>query len=336
MKPTNIMESRTRLLCRKAPACVLTLSCLVWASVPLYGEWLSPVSLESIPGTSPELNTAFNDGCPILSPDGLSIFMASNRPGGMGGLDIWAAYRNSVNEPFGAPVNLPAPINSILDDFCPTPILGNGLYFVSTREGGFGGGDIYRSHQEGSGWSAPQLLGPEINSPAGEASPSYFEEGGNSYLFFSSNREGGFEPGGTDSDIYFSVNSGTAQLAPGLNTASDDFRPNVRSDGREIVFDSNRPGGVGGFDIWSASRGAIGDDWQAPANLMSLNSTANETRASLSWDGRALVFGSNRPGAEGQADIYITTRAAIPEPTSGGLLAIAGLWLIRLRIRARS
>jgi hypothetical protein len=254
----------------------------------------------------------------------------------MGGLDIWRASRNSVNEPFGAPVNLPAPINSILDDFCPTPILGNGLYFVSSRAGGFGGGDIYLSREEGGGWSAPQNLGPEINSAGGEASPSYFEQGGNSYLYFSSNREGGFEPGGTDSDIYFSVNFGTAQLAPGLNTASDDFRPNVRQDGREIVFDSNRPGGVGGFDIWTASRNGIADTWQTPTNLTSLNSTASETRASLSWDGSTLFFGSTRPGSEGQADIYISSRAAIPEPTSGVLFTIAGLWVIRRPSRVTS
>jgi hypothetical protein len=147
------------------------------------------------------------------------------------------------------------------------------------------------------------------DTAAGEASPSYFEdEEGNSYLYFSSNREGGFEPSGTDSDIYYSKNSGAEQLAPGLNTASDDFRPNVRKDGREIVFDSNREGGLGGFDIWTANREEIGGDWKTSVNVKAVNSDANETRASLSWDGRTLVFGSNRPGGESQADIYLVTR----------------------------
>ena len=59
--------------------------------------------------------------------------MASNRPGGKGGLDIWVARRDSVDEPFGAPENLPAPINSAADDFCPTPLRGGRLLFVSRR-----------------------------------------------------------------------------------------------------------------------------------------------------------------------------------------------------------
>ena len=53
-----------------------------------FGDWTAPVSVESIPGTSSELNTAFNDLCAIESPDGLSLYISSNRPGGFGGLDI--------------------------------------------------------------------------------------------------------------------------------------------------------------------------------------------------------------------------------------------------------
>lgn len=305
-------------------------SAMVWAQP--FGPWGIPVNAESIPGTSSEFNTAFNDGCPIQSPDGLSFYTATNRPGGMGGIDIWRASRNSINEPFGAFVNLPGPVNSAADDFCPTPVLGGGLYFVSSRAGGFGNSDVYVSRVEGGGWSVPLNLGPNVNSTAGEASPAFFVDGsGNSYLYFSSNREGGFQPGGTDSDIYFSVNSGMAELAPGLNTANDDFRPNVRLDGREIVFDSDRAGGLGGFDLWTASRDGIGDGWQTPSNLMLLNSAANETRASLSGDGLTMVFGSNRPGGEGQADIYVTTR--VPEPASLALSSLGGLGLLVRRRR---
>jgi hypothetical protein len=34
------------------------------------------------------VNTEFLDGCPIQAPDGLSLYMATNRPGGLGGMDI--------------------------------------------------------------------------------------------------------------------------------------------------------------------------------------------------------------------------------------------------------
>ena len=277
-----------------------------------FGEWSAPVSAESIPGTSSELNTAFNDGCPIQAPDGLSLFIASNRPDGFGGQDIWVARRASPDTPYGAPENLGATVNSTADDFCPAPVRGKGLFFVSARiqPGGCGGPDMYFTREQYGVYQEPQHLGCEINSVAGEASPSYFEDdSGNSYLYFSSNRTDGFEPGGADSDIYFSLNFGAAQLAPGLNTASDDFRPNVRKDGREIVFDSNRAGGLGGFDIWTATRESLYSDWLPAVHLNApINSPANETRASLSWDGLTMVFGSNRTGGEGMADVYITTR----------------------------
>jgi hypothetical protein len=53
-----------------------------------------------------------------------------------------------------------------------------------------------------------------------------------------------------------------------LNSAAADLRPNVRKDGLEIVFDSNRPGTLGGFDIYSATRESVDDPWSAPVNLV--------------------------------------------------------------------
>ena len=45
-----------------------------------YGPWGAPVNAESVAGASSELNTPYNDGCPIQSPDGLNLYIASNRP----------------------------------------------------------------------------------------------------------------------------------------------------------------------------------------------------------------------------------------------------------------
>jgi len=277
-----------------------------------FGPWSAPVNAETIPGTSSELNTPFNDGCPIQSPDGLSLFIASNRPGGLGGQDIWVARRASKDDPWGPPENLGTPVNSDADDFCPTPVRGHGLYFVSARAGGCGSADIYFTKFKNGAWKEPRNLGCDINSPGGEASPSYFEDAsGLPFLYFSSNRAGGAFPdaGPPDSDIYFSLNFGPAQLAPGLNTDSDDSRPNVRKDGREIVFDSTRPGTLGGPDIWTAKRESIFDAWMTPDHLDApINSPASETRATLSWDGLTMVFGSTRAGSEGSNDVYVTTR----------------------------
>ena len=299
-----------RLLACASLAVALTFTSIV--SAQHFGDWGAPVNAESIPGTSSELNTASNEGYPIESPDGLSLYIVSDRPaGGFGGLDIWVARRGTTDEPWGAPENLGPTVNTVGLDWSPTPVPGHGLFFVSTRAGSCGGDDIYFTRFKNGAWEEPQNVGCQINSTAGESGPSYFEdESGHAILYFSSNRAGGFEPGGIDPDIYFSVDFGPAQLAPGLNSAFNDARPNVRKDGREVVFDSTRPGGFGGLDIWTSNRETTADGWSTPTNLGPLiNSAATDARASLSRDGSTMYFGSGRaPGGDGGSDIYITTR----------------------------
>ena len=275
-----------------------------------FGDWGAPVNAESIPGTSSELNTPANDGYPIESPDGRSLYIVSDRlPGGFGGLDIWVARRARKDDPWGAPENLGMPVNSSANDWSPTPVPGHGLYFVSGRAGGCGPAgtdDIYFTRFKKDAWEEPQNLGCQINSTAGEASPSYFEdESGHAILYFSSNRSGGLG----QQDIYFSVDFGPAQLDSGLSDASNDVRPNVRKDGLEIVFDSNRAGSFGMQDIWTASRETTADQWSTPTNLGPLINTAfMEARATLSRDGFTMYFGSNRVGGDGLSDIYVTSR----------------------------
>ncbi len=276
-----------------------------------FGDWSIPVNAEI--GSNPELNTAFNDGCPILSPDGLSLYMATNRPGGAGGLDIWVATRATTTSGWGAPVPLPGEINTADNEFCPTPIRGRGLFFVRAPAGGMNG-DIYRTRLGDNGWRAPERLPDTINSIFQEWSPAYFEdEAGNEVLYFSTTRDG-------PQKIYVSVNYGQAQPVTALNAGGDAARPNVRKDGREIVFDSTRspnlslPGAPVTPDIWTATRGSTAEPWSAPRHLSGVSSTGVDTRASLSWDGTFLLVGSNRAGTETapevplQPDIYVSTR----------------------------
>jgi Tol biopolymer transport system component len=270
-----------------------------------YGEWGAPVSAET--GSHPDLNTNFNDGCPIFSPDGLSLYMATNRPGGEGGNDIWVAERSSTDAGWSAPVNLGEPVNTAVDDFCPTPIRGKRLLFVSRRDDP--AGDIYITRRGKDGWETPERLGPNVNSAAQEWSPSYYElDDGTPVLYFSSTRNG-------TQDIFVSVNWGPAQPVAELNTGADDSRPNVRHDGKEIVFDSNRTGGPP--DIWTATRSSPTGQWSEPQPVTAVNSPQGESRASLSWDGSFMLFGSTRPSPEANinsafADIYVSYRQRGP------------------------
>jgi WD40-like Beta Propeller Repeat len=256
------------------------------------------------------------DGCPIEAPNGKALYFASVRgPGGDN--DIWMARRPSLDASFGAPVQLPAPINSDAQDFCPTPLRHGGLLFVSTRGGtdaygtaSCGLGDIYLTHRnwrDGT-WAEPRNLGCAPNGPNGvgmEYGPSLFSTKAGTFLYFSS----GDPVGAGTQDIYVSKRGYDGRFrAPTavteLNVAGyDDFMPNVSRDGREIVFASSRPGGLGASDIYTATRGWAGAKWCAPANLgPSVNTAAGESRPSLSGDGERLYFGRN-------GDIYVSQRA---------------------------
>jgi hypothetical protein len=271
-----------------------------------FGDWSDPVNVEALDGSSAELNTSSNDGCPILSPYDDSLYMASNRPGGHGGLDIWIAPRSG--DGWGTPVNAGPSINTAADEFCPSPARGNRFFFV--RRLSATNTDIYVVKKLPNGFGSPAPLptgGDAINSPWEEWSPSWFETAsGNEVLYFSSTRNG--HPA---QDIFYSVNFGPAQLASGgVNSSDSDARPNVRHDGLEIVWDSTRFGTLGGPDIWVSTRSSVDDAWGPAAHLDApINSSATESRASLSWDGTRLMFGSTRPGVEGSADIFMSTRS---------------------------
>ena len=225
-----------------------------------------------------EVNTAeYQDGCPILSPDGRQLFLASNRPEYAGDatldLNIWVATRESADESFGAPEILPAPVNSAANDFCPTPLRGGKLLFVSNRSTAesCGQGDIYMSRlHPKKGWLEPQHLrcspdGP--NSSLDEQGPSLIEVDGGHELFFSrSSAANPVVPG----DLFVSARPDGGEFGPAaaiaeLSSPGNDIQPNVRKDGLEIVFSSSYgyPGAQGKQDIYSSSRESVDAPWSA-------------------------------------------------------------------------
>lgn len=298
-----------------AAAAVLILAATAVAK-PAPGDWSTAQKIDEIAGNSSELNTPALDGCPILSPDGTQLYLASNRSGPATGLDIWVASRESTDEPFGAPEKLPAPVNSAADDFCPTPLRGGRLLFVSRRvtDVSCGMGDIYITRLNPKhGWGEPRHLGcaPDgPNSALDEQGPSYVEtEDGGAQLYFS--RSSGSVPG----DLFVSSRPDGGRFGPAspiteLNSPGNDIQPNVRKDGREMAFSTNHahPGALGGQDVYSSTRASTDDPWSAPVNLgPAVNTAAGETRPSFSWDARTLLFG-RAPGPEGSSDIYVSTR----------------------------
>lgn len=148
----------------------------------------------------PPVSTDSNESYPSVVADG-SLYFTSNRPGGLGGADIYRAQR-STDGRFGAPVNIGSPPNSDLgegDTFVSPDE--QYLIFSANRSGGFGRSDLYVSFRSGSTWGAPINLGPSINTADVDFCPMVTPDG--KYLFFSRRYgEGGWETA-KDADVFW-------------------------------------------------------------------------------------------------------------------------------------
>ncbi len=118
--------------------------------------WSDPVTL-------PFNTNEFDDCHPAISIDGDKLFFASNRPGGLGGMDIYVAYR--VGDSWSEPVNLGASVNTPGNEVFPFVHADNTLYYASTGLQGKGGLDLYLTTPTGSNeWSKPTNLGEPFNT----------------------------------------------------------------------------------------------------------------------------------------------------------------------------
>jgi outer membrane protein OmpA-like peptidoglycan-associated protein len=180
------------------------------------------------------------------------FFTGCNRPQGMGSCDIYISRREGKE--WSKPFNIGAPVNTPGWESQPSLSAdGRTLYFVSTRSGGVGGYDIWKSElKDGGEWSAPINLGPTINTPYDEQSP--FIHPDDQTLYFSSN---GW-PGLGNKDIFMSrKNNATGNwqtplnLGYPINTFGEESSLTISSNGRTAFFASDQKGGFGGMDIYS-------------------------------------------------------------------------------------
>lgn len=102
------------------------------------GSWETPINIGK------KINTPGKEESVFIHPDGKTLYFSSNGHIGMGKLDIYVVRKNE-NDEWGTPVNLGYPINTYNDE---NSLLVNGAgnlaYFASSRDGGFGGLDLYQ------------------------------------------------------------------------------------------------------------------------------------------------------------------------------------------------
>ncbi|HXJ05041.1 MAG TPA: hypothetical protein VNH65_08075 [Candidatus Acidoferrum sp.] len=238
---------------------------------------------------------------------------------------VLVADTNDQFSDWAAPVNLGPLVNTGCAELAPSVSKdGLSLYFFSDRPGGFGGNDIWVSQRASvdDPWGPPQNLGPSINTSGDENAPTISLDG--HQLYFASDRPGGF--GGLD--LYVSrrhnkrddfawqppVNLGSGVNIFANEAAAAPFEDDVTG-ATTLYFHSDRPGGIGGDDIYAATLNP--DETFGPAVLVKeLSSPFLDRLPSIRRDGLEMFLTSNRPGTLGLLDLWVSTRASTSEPWS--------------------
>ena len=278
----------------------------------------------------PVINTAFADGGPSVSSNGLTLYSGdapwSLIPGGYGGTDIWIATRPSTDQEWDSVTDPGTGINTSYNDGTPhISADGLSLFLSSNRPGGHGDNDIWVLTRPSLDalWSASVNVGPTVNSQRSELFPCISPNGLELY-FYSSGQPDGLGIG----DLWVSRKSSPIDpwgqpenLGPNINSSKDDGWPCLLSDGLTLIFNSNRAVSPEDYDLYMSRRTSLEDPWQEAVNLGALvNSPSNDGAPSVSADGRWLYFHSERPGGQGDLDIWRASIVPIVDFNGDGIV----------------
>jgi outer membrane protein OmpA-like peptidoglycan-associated protein/tetratricopeptide (TPR) repeat protein len=204
---------------------------------------------KSLPGN---INTNENEGASNISQDGQwLIFTGCNFPNGHGSCDLYISFLTP--DGWSTPENLSDSINSEFWEAAPSLSPDKrDLYFCSKQPDGYGGSDIYVSHRRLNGhWSAPENLGPLINTIGDEAAP--FIHADNQTLYFTSSGLPGY--GGDDLFVSRKMPDGTwgkpENLGYPINTIDNEGSMVVAADGKTAYYASDRADSKGGLDLYT-------------------------------------------------------------------------------------
>lgn len=211
-----------------------------------FGTWLPRQELGA------PVKTGYNEGAQCLSPDGkYLLYTMCDADFGMGSCDLYWSKR--IGDRWSRPRNFGAPVNTSVWESQPSMAAdGMTVYFASSRPGGFGGMDIWKTTMTSEGeFSVPENLGPTINTPGDDAAPFIHSDGRT--LYFASNGRVGM--GGYD--LYYSTlqTDGTwsepVDMGFPINSPADEINIFINASGTVAYIASDKDGGYGGLDLYS-------------------------------------------------------------------------------------
>lgn len=203
------------------------------------------------------------------------------------------------------PINMGFYINSEYRDYFPSLTADNETIIFSRVVNG--NEDFYTSSKKDNEWQKAIPLSNQINTPNyNEGAQSISPDG--KYLFFTGcNRPDGIGR----CDIYVSRKEGNEwgkakNLGSVINSDFWEAQPAISSDGNTLYFVSNRPSGIGGYDIWKSTLTDEGS-WSEPVNLgPQINTTYDESTPFMHADGKTLYFSSDGWPGLGNKDVFIS------------------------------
>ena len=209
--------------------------------------------------------------------------------------------------------NLGSAINSEYDEHSPVVTADESMIiFTSNRPGtgnqkspdGLFNEDIYYSEWREGKWLSAMNIGKKINTTANDASVSVSADGRTLIAYRND---------GVSGDLYISVfgNDGWSKLRKlpkPVNSSYNETHGTFTEDGRTIYFASDRPGGIGGKDIYVSRKLPTGE-WGKPQNLgPAINTPDDEDSPFIHSDGKTLYFASEGHNSMGGFDVFYSSK----------------------------
>ena len=211
----------------------------------------------STPHPIPNVNSKNNDEALSISYDGRLLFISRDSPEDDGDIYMskWAGSDWGPSVRLSGDVNTPA-----WEDNCVLAPDGKTLYFSSSRPGGYGGKDIYKSVMTtDSTWGLAQNLGDKINTPEDEDDP-FIHLDGKLFLFSSKghNSMGGYDVFKTYLNPTDSSWATVENIGYPINTPDDDYHYYLSPGGDKGYYSISKADGYGDNDLYTVEPGITG------------------------------------------------------------------------------